>query len=434
MRKIAVVGSGVAGLCAAHALHEQGFAVSLLEAAPTFGGHANTVPLTLDGITHGVDTGFLVFNERTYPGLIALFKRLNVETVASDMSFSVKAGRAKGAPLEWSGSSLATVFSQKRNVFSGRFWRMLFDIVRFNRLATALAQTGDEAAMQQTVGAFLQQHGLGKGFQEDYFLPMIACIWSCPTEQMLNFPIATLIRFCHNHGLLQIANRPRWYTVKGGSRQYVDKIIASLPDARVNSPVLAIERSPYQARLQLPTGWESFDGVVLACHPNQSLALLGHSATEQEKALLGAIAYQPNEAVLHTDASVLPSNKAAWAAWNYERVAKKDGQTSSQVCLHYLINILQPLPWVQPVVVSLNPVQTIPPEKVLRRIRYEHPVFDAAAIAAQRDIACLQGPQATWYCGAWCGYGFHEDGLQSGWAAAKAIVQAASKPAYRRVA
>ena len=420
MRKIAVVGSGVAGLNAAYTLAEQGFEVSLLEAGPRFGGHANTVNVSLEGITHGVDTGFLVYNERTYPGLIALLKNLEVASSPSDMSFSVKASRGNRPRLEWSGSSLSTVFTQKRNLFSVRFWHMLRDILRFNQLATGLAQSGNESAMQETVGEFLQRNRFGAGFTEDYFLPMIACIWSCPTEQMLRFPVATLIRFCHNHGLLQISNRPQWYTIKGGSRHYVDKMVMRLQDARVNTPVLGVERHATGVRLQLPSRTEDFDGVVLACHPDQALRLLGTAASTAEQAVLGAIRYQPNLAVLHTDTSVLPERKAAWAAWNYERGPHGPNQAGA-VCLHYLINRLQPLPWRQSVVVSLNPISSIHPSKVLQTLHYDHPVFDGPAMAAQSQVASLQGLQRTWFCGAWCGYGFHEDGLQSGQAVAQAI-------------
>lgn len=424
MRKLAVVGSGVAGLNAAYSLAEQGFEVSLFEAGTKFGGHANTVDVTLDGITHGVDTGFLVYNERTYPGLIALLKALDVESSPSDMSFSVKASRGTGARLEWSGSSLATVFTQKRNLLSPRFWRMLRDILRFNQLATHLAESGSEAALQATVGEFLQRNGLGDGFREDYFLPMIACIWSCPTEQMLHFPMATLIRFCHNHGLLQVSHRPQWYTIRGGSRHYVDKMVARISDARANTPVLAVQRHATGVTLQLPTGNEAFEGVVLACHPDQALRVLGAGASDTERAVLGAIRYQANRAVLHTDISVLPSSRAAWAAWNYER-GPAGPEQSGAVCLHYLINRLQPLPWQRSVVVSLNPISPIDPAQVLQTFDYDHPVFDAPAMAAQSQVAALQGVQRTWYCGAWCGYGFHEDGLQAGQAVANAIGRAA---------
>jgi predicted NAD/FAD-binding protein len=430
MRRYAVIGSGVAGLMAAHTLSEQGVAVTLFEAGPQFGGHANTVDLSMDGITHGVDTGFLVYNERTYPGLIALFESLGVVTAPSDMSFSVQAQRPGSQHyVEWSGTSLGSVFAQKRNLFSPRFWRMLGDIFRFNRLATALANQNQEAALTQTVGHFLTAHRFGEGFVQDYFLPMIACIWSCPPEQMRQFPVATLIRFCHNHGLLQVTNRPQWRTVKGGSRHYVNKIVAGLADARRATPVLAVHRRPLQGQgavtLILSTGQEHFNGVVFACHPDQALALLGNGATAQETEVLGAIRYQANTAVLHVDSAVLPTQRSAWAAWNYERSSHEDPANSNpatqSVCLHYLLNQLQPLPWRTPVVVSLNPIRPIAPEKVLHTIAYEHPVFDGPAIAAQQHLEQLQGQHSSWFCGAWCGYGFHEDGLQSGLAAATAI-------------
>lgn len=424
MRKVAVVGSGVAGLNAAFALANQGHEVSLFEAAPKFGGHANTVDVTLDGVTHGVDTGFLVYNERTYPGLIALLTTLDVRSSPSDMSFSVKSRQSDGTCLEWSGSSLATVFTQKRNLLKRRFWSMLRDILRFNRLATQLAENASEVELQESVGEFLQRNGFGEGFKQDYFLPMIACIWSCPTEQMLCFPVATLIRFCHNHGLLQISHRPQWYTIHGGSRLYVDKIVAQLKDARANTPVLGVQRHATGVRVQLPFGTEEFDGLVLACHPDQALRLLGNAASSDERDVLGAIRYQPNLAVLHTDASVLPSQRAAWAAWNYERGSGGSEQTDS-VCLHYLINRLQPLPWQRSVLVSLNPICPIDPNQILQTIHYDHPVFDGPAMAAQSQVKKLQGVQRTWFCGAWCGYGFHEDGVQSGQAVAKAIGRSA---------
>lgn len=421
-KRIAVVGAGIAGLVAAYRLHQQGWAVTLFESQPTFGGHAHTVDITLEGMTHGVDTGFLVYNERTYPGLIALFAELGVRTAPTDMSFSVKATRPGTRPaLEWSGRNLATVFSQKRNLVSPRFWAMLVDIVRFNRLATGLAVSNDPLLHAQTVGDFLTLHRFGLGFTEDYFLPMIACIWSCPTEQMRAFPMATLVRFCHNHGLLQVSGRPQWYTVTGGSRHYVEKIVAALPDARAATPVLALMREADQVRVVTQQGTESFDQVVLACHPDQTLALLGQGATHQERRWLGAIRYQPNTAVLHTDASVLPQRRAAWAAWNYERANRGGATDYAQVCLHYLINRLQPLPFQTPVVVSLNPVTPIQPDKVLQSFQYDHPIFDAPAMAAQQQVAHLQGRRRSWFCGAWCGYGFHEDGLQAGTSVAAAL-------------
>ena len=422
--RVAVVGSGIAGLAVAHTL--RGCAeVTLYEAGNYFGGHTHTVDVTLPTpqgpVTHGVDTGFLVLNERTYPNLLALFAQLDVAVVLSDMSFSVQvpgAGPGQGADrtLEWSGTSLSTVFAQRANLTNGRFWRMLADLLRFNRLATQLAKRldlpGHEAVLMQPLGEFLRQHRFSDGFRAWYLLPMLGCIWSCPTDQMLQFPVATMVRFCHNHGLIQVTNRPQWFTVKGGARHYVDKIIQGMPDARLNTPVRQILRDAQGVRVVTDGHVERFDKVVLACHSDQALALLDEP-TEAERRVLGAIRYQPNRAVLHTDVSVLPQRKAAWAAWNYERAARTDRE-QAQVCLHYLINQLQPLPWQQPVVVSLNPVRDIPASKVLGAYDYAHPVFDLAAIRAQRNVPGLQGQQGTYFCGAWTGYGFHEDGLKSG--------------------
>jgi predicted NAD/FAD-binding protein len=423
--RVAVIGSGVAGLGAAWSLRQsdQPCAVTLFEAGAHFGGHAHTQTLTLEGIRHGVDTGFLVYNERTYPRLIRLFDELAVATAPSDMSFSVQVHQGQGRALEWSGSNLATVFAQKRNLVRPRFWGMLADIVRFNRLATALAQAQGDAGMTQSVADFLSQHGFGARFRDDYLLPMIGCIWSCPLDQMLQFPMATLIRFCHNHGLLQVANRPQWYTVQGGSRHYVDKIVAQLDDARLHTPVLALERGADGVHVHSQRGREHFDAVVLACHPDQALRLLGEGASAQERAVLGAIRYQANLAVLHTDEAQLPQSRSAWAAWNYERNTSADA-TQSPVCLHYLLNRLQPLPWTTPVIVTLNPVRPIDAAHVHARMHYEHPVFDASAMAAQAQVPQLQGQQRSWFCGAWCGYGFHEDGLRSGQQAAASLLAA----------
>ena len=426
MKRVAVIGSGISGLSAAWQLSAPGqqALVTLFEAGEHFGGHANTVDLTLDGVTHGVDTGFLVYNERTYPNLVQLFDELQVDVAPADMSFSVQVPQVDGqAGLEWSGSSLNSVFAQRRNLLRPRFIGMLADILRFNRLTTELAEQGAEAALQQTISEFLDAHGFGATFRQDYLLPMMGCIWSCPTDQMLRFPIATLIRFCHNHGLIQVTNRPQWYTVRGGSRQYVNRMLRRLHDARLRCPVQAIQRHEDGAWVQSAHGHERFDAVVLACHSDQALALMGADATADERAVLGAIRYQPNVAVLHTDPSVLPTRRRAWAAWNYERAADQD-QEQAGVCLHYLINQLQPIPWQQPVIVSLNPSRPIAEHHVHQRIEYAHPVFDLAAIQAQRRVGELQGQRRTWFCGAWCGYGFHEDGLKSGLSAAEAVARA----------
>jgi predicted NAD/FAD-binding protein len=414
--KIAIVGSGISGLAVAHRLRGQAD-LTLFEAGAYFGGHTHTVDLTLPGpngpVTHGVDTGFLVFNERTYPQLIQLFAELDVPTVPSDMSFSVQVpGARAGDALEWSGSSLSTVFAQRRNLFNPRFLRMLRDVLRFNKIATDIAVRGADADLMQPLADFLRQHALSEEFRDWYFLPMLGCIWSCPTDQMLQFPVATMIRFCHNHGLIQVTHRPQWWTVAGGARQYVEKIVAHITDKRLNCPVQHIQRDAQGVTITSQGRTERFDKVVLASHSDQSLALLG-DASPQEVQALSAIRYQANRAVLHTDASVLPQKRQAWAAWNYERAATSQ-QEDARVCLHYLINLLQPVPFTQSVLVSLNPVNEIDPKQVHGEFDYAHPVFDLAALRAQGEIAALQGQQHTYFCGAWTGYGFHEDGLKSG--------------------
>ena len=411
--KVAIVGSGISGLAAAHSLSGQ-TQITLYEAGRWFGGHAHTVDVTLPTpqgpVTHGVDTGFLVFNERTYPKLIELFAGLGVKTVKSDMSFSVQVPQAlRGGPLEWSGSSLNTVFAQRANLARPRFLRMLRDLLRFNRLATACARSGEEPGTPQPLGDFLVEHRFSSEFRDWYLLPMIGCIWSCPTDQMLRFPVATLVRFCHNHGLLQVTDRPQWWTVAGGARTYVERIVAGIDDKRLNSPVRRVVRSARGASVSTDSGTELFDHVVMATHPDQALDVLA-DVSQQEREVLGAIRYQRNRAVLHTDASTLPRNRNAWAAWNYESGPAGGGQ----VCLHYWLNRLQPLPWSQPVLVSLNPLRPIPRSQIMGEYDYDHPVFDAPAIAAQAGVAQLQGRRRTWFCGAWTGYGFHEDGLKSG--------------------
>lgn len=423
--KIAIVGSGISGLAVAHRLKDQA-EVTLFEAGSYFGGHTHTVDVTLPGpagpLTHGVDTGFLVFNERTYPNLIALFAELGVETAKSDMSFSVQVPGAKsGATLEWSGSSLNTVFAQRSNALNPRFIRMLRDVLRFNQLATDIALRNAETELNQPLSEFLQQHTFSLEFRDWYFLPMLGCIWSCPTDQMLQFPVATMIRFCHNHGLIQVSNRPQWWTVRGGAKHYVDKIVARIDDKRLNTPVQSITRDATGVNVTSVGQTERFDKVVLACHSDQSLALL-QDASPAERTVLGAIRYQDNVAVLHTDVSVLPKKRLAWAAWNYQRSATA-ARTETRVCLHYLLNLLQPLPFSHSVVVSLNPLTPIAPALVHGQFDYAHPVFDQAAIAAQSQVAGLQGQHGTYFCGAWTGYGFHEDGLKSGLDVAQRITQ-----------
>jgi predicted NAD/FAD-binding protein len=419
--RVAIIGTGISGLGAAWALrhHAQ---VTLFEAGEHFGGHTHTVDVDLPGEPRfAVDTGFLVLNERTYPRLQALFAELDVPLATSDMSFSVQAPQAGGGTLEWSGSNLDSVFAQRRNLGKRAFWRMLRDILRFNRAATALARLPDaDLNSTQTVGDYLQREGYSDTFLHWYLLPMTACIWSCPPGQMLDFPLATLVRFCDNHGLLQVNNRPQWFTVRGGARQYVQKILAQFPDARLRTPVRRVVRHDSGVELHTPDGAIWFDQVIFACHSDQALALLD-APSDAECAVLGAIHYQPNRALLHTDTGLLPQARKAWAAWNYES-APANGAQPGTVCLHYLLNKLQPLPTQKPIVVSLNPLREPAPHTVLREMHYAHPIFDQAAIAAQQRVPALQGKQRSYFCGAWCGYGFHEDGLKSGYAAAQALL------------
>jgi uncharacterized protein len=422
LRKIAIIGSGITGLGAAHALHANA-EVTLFESSGSFGGHANTVDITLPTPhgerTHGIDTGFLVYNERTYPNLIALFAQLGVLTSASDMSFSVQA-IDKGRSLEWSGGDLNTVFAQRSNLARPRFLKMLLEVLRLNKLCTQIAIDGHEAQLAQPLIDFLAEHRFGEEVREWYLLPMLGCIWSCPTAQMLQFPVATMIRFCHNHGLMQISNRPKWWTVTGGSRNYVKAITDAIPDKRLNTKVELVERDADGVRIVTKGQAERFDQVIFATHAPQALGLL-RDASEQEREILGQFKTQSNLAVLHTDDSVLPKAKLAWSAWNYVR--GDASQEGSGVCLHYLINKLQPIPFAQPVLVSLNPTRQIEGRHVIQEFEYAHPVMDMAATAAQARLHEINGTHHAWFCGAWTRYGFHEDGLMSGLAAARSLLR-----------
>ncbi|MFZ4537328.1 NAD(P)/FAD-dependent oxidoreductase [Propionivibrio sp.] len=412
-QRIAVVGAGVSGLSSAWLLAQK-HEVTLYEAGSYLGGHTNTVDVTLEGVSHPVDTGFLVYNTATYPNLTALFAYLGVTSVETEMSFAVS---LEQPDLEWSGSSLATVFGQKRNLLRPKFWRMLADILRFNRESVAWLATHPDDSM--TLRNFLVAGSYSRPFAEWYLLPMGAAIWSCPSGQMLDYPLATFVRFCRNHGLLQVLNRPLWRTVRGGAREYVKKLAVTIDDIRLNTPVLGITRHENGVSLTTNGAVERFDQVVLACHSDQSLAILGTAATPEERELLSAIRYEPNRAVLHTDVALLPRDPALWSAWNYR--ARKGELNHSPVSVSYLINRLQPLPFKTPVMVSLNPQREPAADKVIAEFDYAHPLFDGPAIAAQRRLASISGKSGVWFCGAWSGYGFHEDGLKSGLTVANAL-------------
>lgn len=404
-RRVAVIGSGVAGLATAWALSSR-VDVTLFEAEPRLGGHAHTVDVDVDGRPLSVDTGFLVFNDRTYPNLVALFDALKVESVASTMTFGVS---LDDGALEWAGTSLDSVFAQRRQALSPRFLGMLRDILRFNRrsaehLAHAERHGGD-------LGQLLRDGRYGDAFRDDYLLPMAAAIWSSPSTDVLRFPAATFLRFCINHALLQIDGRPVWRTVRGGSRRYVDRIAADLDDVRVATPVERVWRRDGRVVVRSRGADETFDAVVFATHAPDTLALLD-DADDDETRLLGSVRYQDNLAVLHTDARLLPRIPKVRSAWNY--LGRRSASGERPVCVSYWLNPLQHLPVETPVVLTLNPFEAPDPARVLGQWTYAHPLFDAAAIVAQQALPELQGRRATWFAGAWTGYGFHEDGLRAG--------------------
>ena len=404
-QRIAVVGAGISGLASAWLLSRE-HEVTLFEAGSYLGGHTNTVDVTLEGKTHPVDTGFLVFNERTYPNLIAMFALLGVESVETEMSFAVS---LENPDLEWAGSNLATVFGQKRNLVRRSFWSMLSDILRFNRESVAwLASHPDN---QRSLRDFLREGRYSDAFADWYLLPMAAAIWSCPTGQMLDTPLSTFVRFCQNHGLLQIFDRPTWRTVQGGGREYVKKIAALLDDIRLACPVHSVRREAGGLRVTHAAGSDLYDQVVMACHSDQSLAILGNAASDGQRGVLASVRYQPNRALLHTDRALLPRDEKLWSAWNYFAGTGEPGH--QPVGVSYLINKLQPLPFKTPVVVTLNPAREPDPAKVIAEFDYAHPIFDGPAIAAQQRLASVQGENGIWLAGAWGSYGFHEDGLKS---------------------
>jgi predicted NAD/FAD-binding protein len=408
VKRIAVVGSGIAGLAASRALAGRA-RVTLFEAGDHFGGHAHTVDVTLRGRTHGVDIGFVVFNEQASPKLAALLAELGVATAAADMSFSAQVPTAN---LEWSSAGPGGIFAQSGNLFRVSFWNMLGEIPRFNRHAAAVARDRGAAASGDSLGDFLDAHRFSRGFRDWYLLPMLGCIWSCPPTTMLRLPAALTARFCAEQGLLRVGRRGRWRSVRGGASVYVDKMRAAVADARLATAVRRIRRLPVGgAEVSTDRGSERFDAVVLACHSVDSLALLA-DPSDDERELLGSFHYQRNRAILHTDTRVLPLRKSAWAAWNYE--AGRDAATEdAAVCVHRIVNRLQPLPFDVPVIVSLNPVQEPAAASVQGEFHYAHPVFDRRAIAAQARLQALQGRADTWFCGAWTGLGSHEDGLRS---------------------
>jgi uncharacterized protein len=422
--KIAVIGSGIAGLSCAWLLskHANGaHHVTLFEKNDYLGGHTNTIDVDFEGIRYPVDTGFLVFNEWTYPNLIPMFAHLGVETALSDMSFGIKLTDKTGrSRLEWCGSdNLSTVFAQPTNLFRPRFLGMLRDMLRFNKAATELAKT--KKTLTGTLGDYLNANGYGRAFRDWYLVPMAACIWSTPTKRIDDFPLSTFITFCANHGLISVNNRPKWRTVKGGARNYVEKLKTAIAEIRLNQSIQRVTRTDADVVIKTADREERFDHVVFACHTDQTLAML-LDATDEERRVLSAVTYQPNIAVLHTDRRLLPDRPKAWAAWNYHAQYNDSAAANdSPVSLTYLLNKLQPIPFKAPVMVTMNPLQPIDPAKIIKTIAYEHPLFLPDSVVAKKALRRLQGQHNTWFAGAWTRYGFHEDGLMSGVAVARAL-------------
>lgn len=418
---IAVVGSGIAGMSAAWLL-SQNHNVTVYEKEGRIGGHSHTVeaPSRAGGDPIPVDMGFIVYNEANYPNLVALLEHLDVKTKGSDMSFGVSLDDGR---LEYSSNSAMSLFAQKRNLLSPRFWSMLSDLVRFYREAPQ-----DCCALDQrltSLGDYLCEQGYGRAFQDDHLLPQAAAIWSTSADSIRDFPAAAFIRFCQNHGLLKLQGRPEWRTVDGGSRAYVAKLTAAYADrVRTGRGVCAIRRDAQGVEiLDIQGGARRFDQVVIAAHADQALGMLD-APSAQERALLGAFRYTPNRAVLHTDESLMPTRRNCWSSWNY--VGRRPGGpgeagADGDLCVSYWMNKLQILPDHTPLFVTLNPGREPAAEKVIHQETYEHPLFDAAAIRAQRQLWSLQGVNNTWFCGSYFGSGFHEDGLQAGLAAAEAL-------------
>jgi uncharacterized protein len=416
--RIAIIGSGIAGLTAARRLYKD-HDITVFEAADYVGGHTNTLDIELEGRRWAVDTGFIVFNDWTYPNFIALMNEIGVESQPSDMGFSVHCDRSG---LEYCGSSLGQLFAQRSNLVSPGFWRMIRDILRFNRESPRLLGDREDVLC---LGDYLARERYSSRFIQHYIVPMGAAIWSTDPQTMLSFPARYFVEFFSNHGLLSVNDRPQWRVIKGGSRSYIGPLTAPFASRiRTSSPVHRVERDEFGVDLLLDGGHRArFDAVVFACHSDQALALLA-APTREEREVLGAIPYQPNLAVLHTDERLLPTRRHAWAAWNYHIPAS----AQEAVSVTYNMNILQGLDAHAQFLVTLNPTLDIHPDRIIRKIMYQHPVYTPEGVAAQRRRAELMGQQRSFYCGAWWSYGFHEDGVRSGLVAA-AAVQAWSRDA-----
>ena len=420
--KVAIIGAGISGNVVARGLHGQ-HDITVFEAGDHIGGHSHTHQVEVAGRQFAVDTGFIVYNNLTYPRFSRLLEELGVESRASAMSFSV---RNEVSGLEYGGASLNTLFAQRRNLLRPRFHRMWRDILRFNRHAGGLL--GSPAHHDTTLGEYVREQRYSPQFVEDYLVPMASAIWSAAPADIGAMPARFLIGFFRNHGMLSVNDRPEWRTVCGGSREYVARLVAPFR-ARIHlrTPVLSVVRAGNAVRLRLGSGeWRQFDRVVFACHSDQALAMLA-DASDVERAVLGAIPYQENEVVLHTDTRLLPERRLAWSAWNYHVTR----EPAERVCVTYNMNILQGFEPAPTVCVTLNRSAAIDPRKVLRRLVYHHPLFTGAAVAAQARLPEINGVNNSYFCGAYWRYGFHEDGVVSGEAALECFLARETPHAQR---
>lgn len=425
--KIAIVGSGISGMTAAYYLQPHAD-ITLFEKQDRLGGHTATMDITLDGREYQIDTGFIVYNERTYPNFIRLMDELGVKTHKTTMGFSVTQPREQGG-LEYSGTNIATLFAQKRNLFRLSHWRMLKDIVRFNKMAIQHLKTNQiDPAM--TLGDYLDEHNYSAAFRDYYLIPMGSAIWSASTHVMMQFPLQFFIRFFDNHGLLQIKNRPQWYVISGGSKQYIPHLVNNYKDnIKLNCHIEKIERKKDQAILHFEDGSsETFDHLVMACHSDEALALL-EKPTEIEQDIIGNIAYQNNEVVLHHDTRLLPRKKTTWSSWNY----LLNSTTQERPTLTYNMNILQGIRSPITFCVTLNDTKRIDQDKIIERFQFAHPVFTLDAMKSQNRWPELAKQKIhgaknnTWFAGAYWRNGFHEDGVYSGIRAANEILSQLNK-------
>ncbi len=404
-KKIAIIGSGISGLSAAYFLSKN-FAVKIFEKNNYIGGHSNTVDINYSGKKIAVDTGFIVFNHQTYPNLTPFFHLLDVAYEKSNMSFAIKVDNGK---IEYAGTNIGTVFAQFKNIFNPQFLRMLRDILLFNKEAENILQRSFDS--NYSLKNLLDDLGVKDYFRQYYLLPMSGAIWSCPLETMLSYPAQSFVRFFKNHGLLSVANQPQWFSVSGGSKEYVKKIIAKVGAEKflINNAATSVKRLGDKVLVKSQQIEEEFDYVIFATHGDQVLSIL-QNPTSLEKEILGNFKYQPNLAVLHSDSSLMPNSKKAWASWVY---SKNKSDSEDKISITYWMNNLQNIDANYPLFVTLNPNQKIAEDKIFAKFNYEHPIFDSFAVSAQSRINEIQGLDNIYFCGAYQKYGFHEDGISS---------------------